>query len=126
MTMNETRICVICGQEFMPKSGSQIICGSPECLKARRKEYAHKHADMYRELNRKHRQKPKVKKYRAAYDKKYQIEHKEEIRLYKQMWFKKKQFFKYLDKGELLKNSYYYSLTSEEKQQALDRLHKVC
>ena len=118
----DKRICEVCGTEFTPNSPSQKLCGSEPCLKARRKEYAQKHADMYRELNRKHRQKPRVKKYRAAYDKQYQLDHKEQIQNYKKMWWQKKQFFKYLEKGELLKNIYYYSLSEQEKQQLLDKI----
>ena len=118
----DKRICEVCGTEFTPNSPSQKLCGSEACLKARRKEYAQKHADMYRELNRKHRQKARVKKYRAAYDKQYQLDHKEQIKNYKKMWWQKKQFFKYLEKGEILKNIYYYSLSEQEKQQALDKI----
>lgn len=120
----DKKICVICGKEFTPNSPSQKICGDPECLKARRREYTQNHAEMYRELNRKHRQKPRVKKYRAAYDKQYQLDHKEQIREYKKIWFQKQQFLKYLEKGTLLKNIYYYSLSEQEKQQALDKISK--
>ena len=118
----DKRICEVCGTEFTPNSTSQKLCGSESCLKTRRKEDAKKHADMYRELNRKHRQKARVKKYRAAYDKQYQLEHKEQIKNYKKMWWQKKNFFKHLEKGEILKNAYYYSLSKEEKQQALDKI----
>ena len=120
----ETRICVVCGKEFTPNSPSQIICGDPECLKARRREYTRNHAEMYRELNRKHRQQPRVKKYRAAYDKQYQLDHKEQIREYKKIWFQKQRFLKALEKGQLIKNIYYYTLTEQEKQQALDKISK--
>ena len=120
----ETRICVVCGTEFTPASPSQKMCGNPECTKARRREYTQKHAEMYRELNRKHRQQPRVKAYRAAYDKQYQLDHKEQIRQYKKMYFQKQQFLKYLEKGEILKNIYYYSLSEQEKQQALDKISK--
>ena len=44
------------------------------------------------------------------------------VKQYKKMYFQKKQFFKYLEKGELLKNIYYYSLSEQEKQQALDKI----
>ena len=118
----DKRICEVCGTEFTPNSPSQKLCGSESCLKVRRREYARNHAEMYRELNRKHRQKARVKKYRAEYDKQYQLEHKEQIKQYKKMYFQKKQFFKYLEKGELLKNIYYYSLSEQEKQQALDKI----
>ena len=120
--VEDKRICEVCGTKFIPNSPSQKLCGSESCLKARRKEYAKKHADMYRELNRKHRQKARVKKYRAAYDKQYQLDHKEQIKNYKKMWWQKKNFFKHLEKGEILKNAYYYSLSKEEKQQALDKI----
>lgn len=119
----EPRKCIICGKEFKPKSGNQKICGSEECLKARRKEYAHNHIELYRELNRRHRQKPHVKAYRALYDKEYQIEHKEQIKAYKKMYWQKKQFFKYLNEGELLKNAYYYSLSKEEQQQYNEKVN---
>ena len=118
----DKRICEVCGTEFTPNSPSQKLCGSESCLKARRREYARNHAEMYRELNRKHRQKPRVKKYRAAYDKQYQLEHKEQIKNYKKMWWLKKNFLKHLEKGELLKNIYYYSLSEQEKQQILDKI----
>ena len=120
----DKRICEVCGTEFTPNSPSQKLCGSKSCLKARRKEYAQKHADMYRELNRKHRQKARVKKYRAEYDKQYQLEHKEQIQSYKKMWWLKKNFLKHLEKGEILKNAYYYSLSKEEKEKLLLTLNK--
>lgn len=118
----DKRICEVCGTKFTPNSPSQKLCGSESCLKARRREYARNHAEMYRELNRKHRQKARVKKYRAAYDKQYQLDHKEQIKNYKKMWWLKKNFFKHLEKGELLKNIYYYSLSEQEKQQILDKI----
>jgi len=118
------RICEICGAEFIPNSPSQKLCGSESCLKERRRQYTREHADMYRELNKEYRQQPRVKKYRAAYDREYQKKHKEQIKEYKKMWFQKQQFLKYLEKGEVLKNIYYYSLSAEEKQQALDNLKK--
>jgi hypothetical protein len=120
----EKKICVICGKEFIPNSPSQKICGDPECLKARRREYTRNHAEMYRELNRKHRQKPRVKKYRAAYDKQYQLNHKEQIKEYKKIWWLKKNFLEHLEKGEVLKNAYYYSLSKEEKEKLLLTLDK--
>lgn len=120
----DKRICEVCGTEFTPNSPSQKLCGSESCLKARRKEYTQKHADMYRELNRKHRQKARVKKYRAEYDKQYQLEHKEQIQSYKKMWWLKKNFLKHLEKGEILKNAYYYSLSKEEKEKLLLTLNK--
>lgn len=120
----ETKQCVVCGKEFSPNSPSQKICGNPDCLKERRREYTKNHAEMYRELNRKHRQQARVKEYRAAYDKQYQIDHKEQIQAYKKMWFQKQQFLKYLEKGELVKNIYYYSLSEQEKQKALDKISK--
>lgn len=120
--MTTKRICVMCGVEFEPKSPSQKICGSLECQKERRRQYMRKHADLYRELNRMYRQKEEVKQYRAEYDKEYQKTHKQQIRQYKKMWYQKQRFLKHLDKGELLKNIYWFSLSQEEKQQALDKL----
>ena len=38
------------------------------------------------------------------------------------MWWSKKKFLKHLEKGELLKNIYYYSLSEQEKQQILDKI----
>lgn len=118
------KICEMCGKSFIPKSPGQKICGSLECQKERRRQYMRKHADLYRELNRMYRQKEEVKQYRAEYDKEYQKKNKEQIRQYKKMYFQKKQFQKYLDKGELLKNIYWFSLSQEEKQQALDKIKK--
>lgn len=120
--MTNNRICVICGAEFTPNSPSQKICGKKECYIERRRRYTRNHAEMYRQLNREYRKIPRVKEYRAAYDKEYQLKHKEQIKEYKKMWFQKQQFLKYLEKGKLLKNIYYYSLSQEERQQALDKI----
>lgn len=122
--MTDVKHCIVCGTEFVPNSPSQKICGKKECLRARRKEYAQTHADMYKALQKKHRSKARVKKYRAEYDKQYQVEHKDQIKEYKKLWWQKKRFLNYLDKGVLLKNMYYYTLTDLEKQQALDKINK--
>ena len=122
--MTTKRICVICGAEFNPNSPSQKICGSEECQRERRRQYTRQHAEMYRQLNKEYRQIPRVKKYRAKYDREYQQKHKEQIREYKKMWFQKQRFLKSLEKGELLKNIYYYSLSPQERQQALDNLKR--
>lgn len=121
--MDKTKkICVICKKEFEPSSPNQKMCGSIECKRESRRQYMRKHADLYRELNKKYRQKEEIKHRRAEYDKEYQKKNKEQIRQYKKMYFQKKQFLKYLDKGELLKNIYWFSLSQEEKQQVLDKL----
>lgn len=120
--MTGKKICVICGVEFEPNSPSQRICGSESCLKERRREYTRKHAEMYRELNKEYRKKKKVKKQMAAYDKKYQQEHKQQIKEYKKMWYQKQRFLNSLEKGEILKNIYWYSLSANEKQEVLDKI----
>lgn len=123
--MTEVRHCIICGAEFIPKSPTQKLCGSEECRKARKRQYAKENADMYKALQKKHRNKARVKQYRAEYDKQYQVEHKDQIKEYKKLWWQKKRFLNYLDKGILLKNMYYFTLTEQEKQQALDKIKKV-
>ena len=122
--MTEKKICVICGAEFTPTHPCQKLCGNPECTKARHKQYVQNKSEQYKESIRKHRQLPHVKEYRAAYDKQYQLEHKEQIKNYKQQWYQKKRFFEHLAKGEVIDNSYYQSLTKKEKKAILDKLNK--
>lgn len=123
-TMSETRICEICGVEFTPKSPSQKLCGNPECRKERRREYSRKNAEMYRELNRLYRRQEVNKLHRAEYDREYQKKHKAQIQQYKKMWYQKQRFFKHLDKGNILKNIYWFSLSKDEQQQMLDKISK--
>lgn len=120
--MSDTRICEICGVEYTPKSPSQKLCGNPECTRARRREYSRKNAEMYRELNRRYRQLEKNKAHRAEYDKEYQQKHKEQIQAYKRLWWQKQMFYKHLEKGNLLKNIYWFSLSEQEKQTILDKI----
>ena len=118
--MAQVRKCEICGREFIPNSPNQKMCGSEECHKERQKKYAHDNVEMHREATKRYRENNKeYKKLAAAYDKKYQIEHKEQISEYKKIWFQKQQFFKYLEKGVLLKTAYWFSLSLEEKEKIL-------
>lgn len=120
--MTEKRICEVCGVEFKPKSPSQRVCSKAECQKERRRQYMRKNADLYRELNRMYRQREEVKQYRAEYDKEYQKTHKEQIREYKRMWWKRKMFFKHYEQGEIIKNMYWFSLSQDEQKELLDRI----
>ena len=121
MTENK-RVCVICGAEYTPNSPSQTICGSEDCQRERRRQYNRKHAEMYREFNRKYRKQKRVKEYRAAYDKAYQEQHKQQIQEYKKLWYQKQRFLKHLEKGKLLKNIYWFSLSDSEKQSIRDKI----
>lgn len=118
----ETKTCVICGKEFTPTSSMQKICGSTECKKERRRRYSRTHAYKYREVSKAYKKQAHVKVRLAEYDKKYQEEHKEQIRAYKRLYFQKKQFFKYLSKGKVLQNAYWYSLSDYERREVLDKI----
>lgn len=120
--MAEKKKCVVCGVEFTPRSPSQKICGNIECQKERRRQYMRKHAKMYRELNKLYRQKEEVKQYRAEYDREYQQTHKQQIQQYKKLYYQKKRFMQHLENGKLLKNIYWFSLSKEEQEQALDKI----
>lgn len=122
--MSEKRICEICGVEYTPNSPSQKLCGNPECTKERRREYSRKNAEMYRELNRLYRQQEVNKLHRAEYDREYQKKHKTQIQQYKKIWYQKKRFYDHLQKGEVLKNIYWFSLNKDEQQQILDKINK--
>ena len=36
---HEARACIICGEAFQPKRHDQVLCGKPECKKARQRWY---------------------------------------------------------------------------------------
>lgn len=38
-TERAVRACIICGKEFQPKRHDQVLCGNPECKKARQRWY---------------------------------------------------------------------------------------
>lgn len=124
-TMNEKRICVICGAEYTPKSPSQVLCGKVECKRARHRQYVQQHAEMYRILNREYRKKEENKAYRAEYDREYQKKNKQRIKEYKQAYWKKKFFFQKLEQGILLQNSYWFSLPKEEQERITLQLQQA-
>lgn len=62
------RQCIICQKEFKPNSGSHKICGSPACLKIRRRKYLEGEAgERHRAYMKKYSQIPHVKAKRKQY-----------------------------------------------------------
>lgn len=116
------KVCEICGETFTPNSPSQKICNNPACLRLKRRQYTRDHAEKYRELNREYRKKKSVKENRREYDRQYQETHKEQIRAYKKMYYQKQRFLQHAEKGELIKNAYWFSLSADERATYLDSL----